>query len=1084
MSAPKFHVLQVAINDYLPDVTPLAGCLNDSKLLGDWLTQKLGSALSIKSLLNTEATRPAVIAAFKTHLIAAAKPGDVALFHFAGHGARSRTAPEFLTYDADGMDEGLVCYDSRQDGGYDLADKELALLIDDLAATGAEVVMIFDCCHSGSSTREAGDMDGMRTRQTGPAGYKRELDSYLDGRYAKMLANGGITVPKGRHLLMAACSEFQKAKETPQGQGVFTTALVEVLNATSGNISYAELFQRVRAASRSRAVDQDPQFEALGYFNAWGGFLGLGGGGRAPRYEVSSSAGAWTANCGGIHGLASDLDSPASLMLYPVGSDTPAGPATVLQVGAQTCVIQPGFAADPALTYEAAITAMPLPPLAMAATLDPQTLAALDAALTEDASVGVVTAPAAAASRYGLSLEDGALVIRNLERRQLICGVKIAGVQPAAWAGPMLAKLKNIANWERMAALANPSPKLGPAKLEYRFIQKLHDGSEIDVSAGATLDFVEVGGEWPSLRGTLSVRNRSIQTLYVMLTYFSEEYGIFVFDNQAITPSENWITMWGDGPDDYLYVEDGKSEASVPFKLIVSTERVDDFMLTQDPLEIGDIEQVQGGTRGAGTAKPRERPVSNDWFTHDIRLNLVRRVNAIGDKGIKVADGKISIKQHGTFTAGVALASARPMTRDISAGSSNFWKAFEARGMDLVNFANTRGDDATILELSDIENADTLKSQPLEITIDMPLAKNEGLMTFAFDGNMVIPVGESWKDAEGKTQLKIDNLPQVPDNKRSLGRALKLYFFKTVLKQQNVNTLSWVRLDGTKAVRDTEGLHAKVAAASNILLVIHGIIGDTQGMVEGVVSAGLYPEFDLVLAYDYENLSTLIEDTATALKDDLAAVGIKVDAQKKLTILAHSMGGLVSRSLIEQGGGATIVDHLVMCGTPNNGSPFGEVDSARTVLTMLMGLAGNYVPALLPWTAPIIMALNFTNKLTPTLEQMNPKQPFLKKLNAGGDPGVRYTILAGDIDSSGSSGDPLPAQLIVKLGQSAAFDALFGRKPNDIAVSADSIIGIDATRNPAPASSKVACHHLTYFSSLSGQAALKQVFKTATEDVS
>ena len=61
----------------------------------------------------------------------------------------------------------------------------------------------------------------------------------------------------------------------------------------------------------------------------------------------------------------------------------------------------------------------------------------------------------------------------------------------------------------------------------------------------------------------------------------------------------------------------------------------------------------------------------------------------------------------------------------------------------------------------------------------------------------------------------------------------------------------------------------------NVLLLIHGIIGDTEGIAEGLrlatdatgrtVDAG----FDLVvLTYDYENLATPIEVTAADLWSD------------------------------------------------------------------------------------------------------------------------------------------------------------------------------------------------------------------------
>jgi hypothetical protein len=51
------------------------------------------------------------------------------------------------------------------------------------------------------------------------------------------------------------------------------------------------------------------------------------------------------------------------------------------------------------------------------------------------------------------------------------------------------------------------------------------------------------------------------------------------------------------------------------------------------------------------------------------------------------------------------------------------------------------------------------------------------------------------------------------------------------------------------------------------------------------------------------------------------------------------MGGLVSRSFIEQGNGNEVVSHLIMVGTPNNGSPWATVhDLATTLLSFGLNL--------------------------------------------------------------------------------------------------------------------------------------------------
>jgi hypothetical protein len=108
-------------------------------------------------LTNAQATPRGIIDAWRSHL-GQARPADVALFYYSGHGAYEHPPPEFWDFEPDTKNETLVCYDSRLSGGWDLADKELAQLIAEVAANGPHVTVILDCCHSGSGTRHAADV--------------------------------------------------------------------------------------------------------------------------------------------------------------------------------------------------------------------------------------------------------------------------------------------------------------------------------------------------------------------------------------------------------------------------------------------------------------------------------------------------------------------------------------------------------------------------------------------------------------------------------------------------------------------------------------------------------------------------------------------------------------------------------------------------------------------------------------------------------------------------------------------------------------------------------------------------------------
>ena len=345
--------------------------------------------------------------------------GDVALFQFCGHGAQWASAAAFREAFPDGKDEGLVCADSRRPGGYDLADKELAVLIAEVAANGAHVAVVFDCCHSGSGTRDVEAVRGLKPRLTHEVTTERPLESYLDGHYARLRdARQPLLVPKARHILLAACERGQLAQEAP-GHGLFTSTLVDVLAKSGGELSYADLFVRCRAAVRSRAFDQDPQFEAYDRFDAGAGFLG-----RAmtrasrSRYLVHCDQGAWTVECGAINGVASEPEAAVTLALYPEGDlTTAAGTARAVQVGPQKSEIELDFDSSESARYLAEITSLPPAPMPIAFAGDDGTRSAVQDALNQRGVPVSLVGPGDAAG-YALAVTDGRLALTATGRNQ------------------------------------------------------------------------------------------------------------------------------------------------------------------------------------------------------------------------------------------------------------------------------------------------------------------------------------------------------------------------------------------------------------------------------------------------------------------------------------------------------------------------------------------------------------------------------------------------------------------------------------------------------------------------------------------
>jgi hypothetical protein len=329
-------------------------------------------------------------------------------------------------------------------------------------------------------------------------------------------------------------------------------------------------------------------------------------------------------------------------------------------------------------------------------------------------------------------------------------------------------------------------------------------------------------------------------------------------------------------------------------------------------------------------------------------------------------------------------------------------------------------------------------------------------------------------EADGGCTLRLRRLP--PANQRSLGGALKLYFFKTVLASPAADRLRWIEFDGNEPRFGSQGLQARAAEAKRVLLLVHGLWGDTRTLAEGVAATELWRNFDLVLAWDYENLNTPLESVADDLKSALMAAGFGPEDGRHLSVLAHNMGGLVIRSLVEQKGGAAFIDHVVMCGTPSGGSPVGLFDSARRMVTWGIGLAGPGLKAVLPWVGTLLLVLDQSKKLTVALDQLNPASDFLKGLARADDPRTRYTLLAGSLAACEAAGDPLPRRLAMKLGQSAAIGLLFGDEPHDGFSALPSVTSVPSARQPAPTVvGPLACHNFSYFSAPAALAALQSV---------
>jgi len=274
--AKDTYALLVGIIDYDESIAvdndsvvfpALKGCVNDTKKMHAALQEIAGSAgLFVRELLNEQATKENICRGFLEHL-GRAKEGDSVLFYYSGHGTQEKADPCWTT-ETDGRLEALACYYTEETKGHFLlADKELRYLLNKVAAAGANITVILDCCHSGDATRNAEILAAnydkpIPKRSKGAYAFsKRAWRDFIFHEVFKPEDIKGKSIntllPEPPHILFSAAESDQTAFEVA-GEGIFTKHLISVLNATMGYLSNQALYDRL-ALSMRYAYEQTPR---------------------------------------------------------------------------------------------------------------------------------------------------------------------------------------------------------------------------------------------------------------------------------------------------------------------------------------------------------------------------------------------------------------------------------------------------------------------------------------------------------------------------------------------------------------------------------------------------------------------------------------------------------------------------------------------------------------------------------------------------------------------------------------------------------------------------------------------------------
>jgi len=615
----KLYALLVGINEYNhPTIKNLQGCVNDVQNIKKLLTSGNFNQLEpeVNVLVDADATHKGIIDAFRMNLRDKVKSGDIAFFQYSGHGSRQLSAPEFRQFFSEPFDETIVCYDSRHTGGYDLADKELAVLISETVQKGAEMIVMLDCCHSGSGTRSAeDDKSVLLTRQANDNPNERPLESYIDGFYQKQKIENKFDIPRSKHILMAACSQKELAKESPNKSGLFTETLLQILEKTP-KISYAELFSNIRKTIIRCNIDQTPQIEPFDGFNPYISFISGEKLQEQPTLKVffNPAIQKWELNAGSFQGIPNSAENDASFAIYAGNTEEE---NFIANVDASSVMPHCSYLAVPKLInknneYLAKLISLPDAPLLIKVAGSDNDIELLKSLCPADFNIEFSNQISASKYHIEIGNEEFALFTNypKLILIQKICG------DARNCAIHLIELLSKIKNWERAITINNKKSQIAANHIDF----SMFDTNQQLIGSDDRIVNLKFKGE--EIKAELKAKNIAAKDLYFNLIYYSSQFGIHSLTNSiTVKAQSDYITIWGTDESDYFFLPEEKEFSVDTFRLFVSTEPIDSYVVTQDPIEnFG--ETIRLSSREIGGLKKTNPQKPSDWTVRTIEVYL------------------------------------------------------------------------------------------------------------------------------------------------------------------------------------------------------------------------------------------------------------------------------------------------------------------------------------------------------------------------------------------------------------------------------------------------------------------------------